>query len=120
MTNATEAALELTQVRKQFDETTAVDGVSFRVAPGRIFGLLGRNGAGKTTTLRMIAGVFYPDSGEIRIFGRGWTPETRDRLAYLPEERGLYKKMKTGDMLEYFAEIKGVSGARARAAVEAV
>lgn len=110
--------LEAIDVRKRFDKTLAVDGVSFTVSPGRIFGLLGRNGAGKTTTLRMIAGIFYPDSGEIHCFGAPWSPAVRDRMAYLPEERGLYRKMRVLDQLLFFAEIKGKSAGDALAAAE--
>jgi ABC-2 type transport system ATP-binding protein len=76
---------------------------------GRIFGLLGPNGAGKTTTIRMIVGITAPDEGRVELFGRAITPELRDRIGYLPEERGLYKKMKVGEQLRFFAELKGMS-----------
>ena len=96
-------------VTKQYGDFTAVDSLSFEVKPGRIFGFLGPNGAGKSTTIRMIVGITYPDSGSISLFGEKVTPETQDRIGYLPEERGLYKKMKIVDQLRYFAALKGVS-----------
>ena len=98
---------------KRFGEFTAVDGLSLTVRPGRIFGLLGPNGAGKTTTIRMIVGITAPDEGSVELFGRRVTPELQNRIGYLPEERGLYKKMRVGDQLRYFARLKGMT-ARAR------
>jgi ABC-2 type transport system ATP-binding protein len=95
-------------VTKSFGEFTAVNNLSLEVRAGRIFGLLGPNGAGKTTTIRMIVNITAPDSGTIEIFGRRITPELQDRIGYLPEERGLYKKMKIGDQLRFFAELKNV------------
>jgi ABC-2 type transport system ATP-binding protein len=94
-------------VSKSFGEVRAVDGVSFSVRPGTITGLLGRNGAGKTTCLRMVTGVFLPDAGTIEIFGSSDGGDaTRDRIGYLPEERGLYKKMKVFEHLLFLAEVK--------------
>src|SRR5207249_8050393 len=90
-----------------------VDELSLEVRPGRIYGLLGPNGAGKTTTIRMIVNITAPDSGEIKIFGRRITPELQDRIGYLPEERGLYKKMKVGEQLKFFAELKDLRGKEA-------
>ena len=98
--------LSVLDVVKHYGKVKAVDGVSFEVAAGRITGLLGRNGAGKTTTLRMITGVLHPDRGRVELFGAG-VAEARDRLGYLPEERGLYKKMRVLDHLLFLAEIKG-------------
>ena len=98
------------QVTKSFGEFTAVNQLSLEVRPGRIYGLLGPNGAGKTTTIRMIVNITAPDSGEIKIFGKQITPELQDRIGYLPEERGLYKKMKVGEQLKFFAELKNVKG----------
>src|SRR5512141_1917754 len=98
--------LSVHDVVKHFGAVRAVDGVSFAVRPGTILGLLGRNGAGKTTTIRMINGLFLPDSGKVSLFG-GDGAAARDRVGYLPEERGLYKKMKVLEMLLFFAEIKG-------------
>lgn len=99
----------LDRITKKFGEFTAVDDLSLAVFPGRIFGLLGPNGAGKTTTIRMIVNITVPDSGEIKLFGRRITPELQDRIGYLPEERGLYKKMKIGEQLRFFAELKNVA-----------
>lgn len=107
------ASLVVDGVTKRFDEFTAVDGLSFEVRPGRVFGFLGPNGAGKTTTIRMIVGITAPDEGEIRLFGERVGPSVQDRIGYLPEERGLYKKMKVADQLRYFAALKGVTGSDA-------
>ena len=101
--------VRLDQVRKSFGEFTAVKDLSLAVRAGRIFGLLGPNGAGKTTTIRMIVNITAPDSGTIELFGRQITPTLQDRIGYLPEERGLYKKMKIGDQLKFFAELKNIS-----------
>ena len=105
-----DATLVLEGVSKSFDEFVAVEGLSLRARRGRIFGLLGPNGAGKTTTIRMIVGITAPDAGRVELFGRPLTPESRDRIGYLPEERGLYKKMKVGEQLRFFAELKGLDG----------
>jgi ABC-2 type transport system ATP-binding protein len=105
-------------VTKSFGEFTAVSNLSIEVRAGRIFGLLGPNGAGKTTTIRMIVNITAPDSGEIKIFGRKITPELQDRIGYLPEERGLYKKMKIGEQLKFFAELKNVKGKDAEKRVD--
>lgn len=101
--------LEVENVTKQFGDFTAVDNLSFNVRAGRIFGFLGPNGAGKTTTIRMVVGITIPDEGRVELFGSKITPAIRDRIGYLPEERGLYKKMKVLDQLRYFAALKGVS-----------
>jgi ABC-2 type transport system ATP-binding protein len=105
-------------VTKSFGEFTAVNDLSLKVRAGRIFGLLGPNGAGKTTTIRMIVNITAPDSGRIEIFGRQITPELQDRIGYLPEERGLYKKMKVGEQLKFFAELKNVKGKEAERRVD--
>src|SRR5258706_3277220 len=102
--------LEVRDVVKTFGAVRAVDGVSFTVRRGTITGLLGRNGAGKTTAIRMITGIFYPDSGSIALSGGG-TGDARDRIGYLPEERGLYRQMKLIELLAFLAEIKGRKGA---------
>ena len=99
--------LAVRDVRKTFGEVRAVDGVSFTVRSGTITGLLGRNGAGKTTTIRMITGIFMPDSGSIEWLSGGRGEAFRDRIGYLPEERGLYKQMKVVELLLFLAEIKG-------------
>jgi len=106
----TDITVRLDQVRKSFGEFTAVKDLSLAVRAGRIFGLLGPNGAGKTTTIRMIVNITAPDSGTIELFGQRITPTLQDRIGYLPEERGLYKKMKIGDQLRFFAELKNISG----------
>ena len=112
MSNA-EATLRVSNVTKRFGEFTAVDDLSFDVRPGRVFGFLGPNGAGKTTTIRMIVGITAPDEGEIRLFGERMSAKLQDRIGYLPEERGLYKKMKIVDQLRYFAALKDVPRAEA-------
>jgi len=103
-------ALEVKNLSKSFGELKAVDNVSFTVPEGSIFGLLGRNGAGKTTTIRMMMNIIMPDSGEINFKGINAGPEFNSKVGYLPEERGLYKKMKVLDTLKFFAEIKGKKG----------
>jgi ABC-2 type transport system ATP-binding protein len=110
--------LTLSGVTKRFDEFTAVDDLSMRVRPGRIFGLIGPNGAGKTTTIRMIVNITAPDEGRIELFGQEMTTELQDRIGYLPEERGLYKKMKVVDQLRFFGELKNVKGKRADEAID--
>jgi ABC-2 type transport system ATP-binding protein len=99
--------LAVRDIRKTFGDVRAVDGISFTVRSGTITGLLGRNGAGKTTTIRMITGIFMPDSGSIEWLAGGGRAEFRDRIGYLPEERGLYKQMKVVELLLFLAEIKG-------------
>jgi ABC-2 type transport system ATP-binding protein len=101
--------LRVENITKQYGDFTAVDNLSFNIQAGRIFGFLGPNGAGKTTTIRMLVGITFPDKGRVELFGSEITPRIRDRIGYLPEERGLYKKMKVQDQLRYFAALKGVS-----------
>jgi ABC-2 type transport system ATP-binding protein len=103
-------ALEVRNLSKSFDGVKAVDNVSFSVPEGSVFGLIGRNGAGKTTTIRMMMNIFIPDSGEVVLKGTKIGQEFKERVGYLPEERGLYKKMKVWDTLLYFAELKGKTG----------
>ena len=105
--------LVLEQVTKRFGGFTAVSDLSLQVRPGRVFGLIGPNGAGKTTTIRMIVNITAPDSGRIELFGQQMNTALQDRIGYLPEERGLYKKMKVGEQLRFFAELKGLRGAEA-------
>ena len=102
------ATLVVENVTKKFGEFTAVDDLSFDVRPGRVFGFLGPNGAGKTTTIRMIVGITEPDFGKIEFRGREISSDLQDRIGYLPEERGLYKKLKIIDQLRYFAALKNV------------
>ena len=107
-------AIELNGVSKTFGRFKAVDRLSFRVPKGKVFGLLGPNGAGKTTTIRMIMNITAPDEGEIRILGAPMTRGTQNRIGYLPEERGLYRKMKVLDHLYFLAAIKEVSREKAK------
>jgi ABC-2 type transport system ATP-binding protein len=106
--------IELRNVSKSFGQFKAVDSLSFGVPRGAIFGLLGPNGAGKTTTIRMIMGITAPDSGEIEILGHPMDRKTQNRIGYLPEERGLYRRMKVIDHLYFLAAIKEVSRETAR------
>ncbi|HEY4594805.1 MAG TPA: ATP-binding cassette domain-containing protein [Thermoanaerobaculia bacterium] len=102
--------LELRNVRKAYGSFVAVDGVSMAVPAGSIFGLLGPNGAGKTSSIRMIMNITAPDSGEVMVFGHPRTSEDLRRIGYLPEERGLYKKMTVMDQLVFLGEIRGLRG----------
>jgi len=104
-----ETAIALCDVVKEFDGFRAVDGVSFEIPSGEIFGLLGPNGAGKSTTIRMIMDIIRPDSGTITVMGKPSLHNVRRTVGYLPEERGLYKKMKVLDMLEFLGTLKGSS-----------
>ena len=110
--------LRLEGVTKRYGEFTAVDSLSLTVSAGRIFGLLGPNGAGKTTTIRMIVGITRPDEGTLELFGRPVTEGLQNRIGYLPEERGLYKRMRVGEQLKFFAELKGFSGREADEALD--
>ncbi len=101
-------AISVRQVRKSYGEFVAVDNLSLEVPAGTIFGLLGPNGAGKSTTIRMIVNITMPDTGEIRLFGQPMNAQLQQRVGYLPEDRGLYKKMKVGEQLVFFAELKGM------------
>lgn len=101
-------------VVKQYGTFKAVDHVTFSVKCGRVFGLLGPNGAGKTTTIRMINYITVPDSGQILINNSQASPESQKKIGYLPEERGLYKKMKVGEQLLYLARLKGMTAHDAR------
>ena len=103
-----DVTLRVESVTKRFGDFTAVEDLSFEVRSGRIFGFLGPNGAGKTTTIRMIVGITVPDEGKVELFGEYMSSSLQDRIGYLPEERGLYKKMKIVDQLRYFAALKGV------------
>lgn len=108
--------IEVQHLTKRYGTVTAVDDVSFRVERGEILGFLGPNGAGKTTTMRTIFGLVRPDRGDVRWRGRPVGPEERARFGYMPEERGLYPKMRVGEQLTYFAELSGIHGAEARVA----
>ncbi len=102
--------LEVKNLCKTFGTIKAVDNVSFNVPEGSVFGLIGRNGAGKTTTLRMMMNIYTPDSGEILLHGKHIDDEFKKKVGYLPEERGLYKKMTVMDTLLFFADVKGKTG----------
>lgn len=104
------SALEIVNLSKTFDKIKAVDDISFSVPEGSVFGLLGRNGAGKTTTIRMIMNIYLPDRGEVFLRGEKTGQNFKDSVGYLPEERGLYKKMKIWDTLLFFAELKSKTG----------
>ncbi len=101
-------SVELREVRKSYGDFTAVDRISVEVPPGTVFGLLGPNGAGKTTTLRMIMDIIAPDSGEVRLFGRQRRRSDLRRIGYLPEERGLYRRMTVTEQLIFLAQIRGL------------
>ena len=103
-------ALEVKDLTKRFNSLVAVDHASFEVPEGSIFGLIGRNGAGKTTTIRMMMNIYLPDEGDVVLRGVKIGQEFKNQVGYLPEERGLYKKMKVLETLLYFAELKGKSG----------
>jgi ABC-2 type transport system ATP-binding protein len=103
-------ALEVSNLTKTFEKVTAVSNASFAVPEGSVFGLIGRNGAGKTTTLRMMMNIYQPDSGEIIFRGKKVGQDFKDSVGYLPEERGLYKKMKVMDTLLFLSELKGKKG----------
>jgi ABC-2 type transport system ATP-binding protein len=100
--------VELRSVQKRFGATIAVRDMALSIPPGSTYGLLGPNGAGKTTTIRMILDILQPDAGEIRLFGAPFTRAALDRVGYLPEERGLYRRMTVRRLLAFFADLKGV------------
>lgn len=101
-------AISLENVTKAYDEVTAVDHVSLKVREGAILGLLGPNGAGKTSTIRMILNILLPDEGSIRVFGQPVRDETREAIGYLPEERGLYPRMKVINVIVFLGALRGV------------
>ncbi|MFT5423020.1 MAG: ABC-2 type transport system ATP-binding protein [Phycisphaerales bacterium] len=99
----------MSQVRKTFGKKVAVEGIDLVVPEGSLYGFIGPNGAGKTTTIRMIMAILFPDSGELSVLGRKSAVESKDQIGYLPEERGVYKKMKVASFLKHMAKLKGVS-----------
>jgi ABC-2 type transport system ATP-binding protein len=103
-----EYALSLHEVTKHFGTFTAVDHLSVNIPKGCIYGFVGQNGAGKTTTIRMVMSIFHPDSGTISVLGHSDASAVKDRLGYLPEEKGLYKKMRTAEIVAYFGKLKGM------------
>lgn len=107
-------ALTLEGITKRFGSFTAVDAFSLRLPAGQVLGFLGPNGAGKTTTIRMVMSIIYPDAGRIEVLGHPEASQAKDRIGYLPEERGLYRKMTVVETLRYFGRLKGVTGRRLR------
>jgi ABC-2 type transport system ATP-binding protein len=104
-------AIVLKKLRKAFGEVVAVNDLDLTIPEGALYGVIGPNGAGKTTMIRMILSILFPDRGELTVLGRPSALEAKDRIGYLPEERGLYKKMRVGEFLLYIARLKGMSGA---------
>ena len=109
----TQHSLEVSEITKSFGGANVVDGVSFTVEPGEIFGLIGPNGAGKTTTIRMMMDIIKPDTGRVQVLGERLNERTKDHIGYLPEERGLYKKLTVLQSLRYIGSLKGMTPARA-------
>lgn len=105
--------VELQKVRKVYDTKVAVNDISFNIEPGTMFGLLGPNGSGKTSTIRMMIGMTVPDAGSIRLFGQPFTRKNLHRVGFLPEERGLYKKMKVMDQLIFLGQLHDLDAATA-------
>jgi len=108
--------LELDGLTRRYGDVVALDGLTFSVEPGQVFGFVGPNGAGKTTAMRIVLGVLAPDAGEVRWEGRPVDESLRARFGYMPEERGLYPKMRVGEQLEYFARLHGAAPRAARQA----
>src|SRR5215470_6401208 len=107
-------AISVEHISKRFGDFQAVDDLTFEVYRGEIFALLGPNGAGKSTTIRMILDILKPDSGRISVLGGPLTEATKDRIGYLPEERGLYRGVRVLDMMVYLGTLKGMSSAEAK------
>jgi ABC-2 type transport system ATP-binding protein len=105
--------VELHQISKTYDTKVAVDALSLQIEAGKMFGLLGPNGAGKTSTIRMMIGITMPDSGSVSLFGQPFSRKNLTRVGYLPEERGLYKKMKVIDQLVFLGQLHGLDAAQA-------
>jgi ABC-2 type transport system ATP-binding protein len=119
-----DVAIELRNVTKTFGQTTAVKDLNLAIPYGGLYGFIGPNGAGKTTTIRLILSIFFPDSGEISVLGHKSALQARSQIGYLPEERGVYRKMRVGAFLSYIAGLKGVKdlnlGKKVRASLERV
>ena len=118
MTNVAKSGLEIDALNKSYGTVRALQNCSFEVKPGEVFGFVGSNGAGKTTAMRIMLGVLAADSGEVRWKGRPLDAEARSSVGYMPEERGLYPKMKVGEQLVYLARLHGMSHGDAVAAVD--
>src|SRR3954467_4432832 len=112
------AVLEFDGLYKAYGSNQVLEGVSFAVPPGSMFGFCGANGAGKTTTMRIAMGLVRADAGEVRWQGHRLDPETRRRVGYMPEERGLYPKMRVAEQVTYFARLHGLDAAAARRAAD--
>jgi ABC-2 type transport system ATP-binding protein len=111
-------AISVDRISKSYGDFVAVNELSLKVKTGSIFGLLGPNGAGKSTTIRMIVNITMPDTGQITLFGQPMSAILQERVGYLPEDRGLYKKMKVGEQLAFFAELKGVRSQEAHRRID--
>jgi len=111
-------ALQIEGISKRFGDFYAVKNLSLKVPQGTIYGLLGPNGAGKTTTIRMVMNIIIPDEGSIKVLNQKMDEEMKERIGYLPEDRGLYPKMKVGELLLFLGEIKGLKGAEARKQID--
>ncbi len=106
--------VELVRVTKAYENKVAVRDLSLSIEAGQMFGLLGPNGAGKTSSIRMMMGITLPDSGQVNLFGNPFERKSLERVGYLPEERGLYKKMKVLEQLVFFGELHGLTAGEAR------
>src|ERR1700741_4778926 len=100
--------VELRNIRKVYDTKVAVEGLSLTIEPGTMFGLLGPNGSGKTSSIRMMIGMTLPDSGQVQLFGEPFRRDHLKRIGYLPEERGLYKKMNVLDQIAFMGQLHGL------------
>ena len=118
MDERTAATVELTDICKAYGDFVAVDHLSLSIQPGRIYGFLGPNGAGKTSTIRMMIGIIIPDSGQVSFFGEPLRRAHMEQFGYLPEERGLYRKMKVLEHLIFLAQLKGLSASEAQKRAE--
>ncbi|MGH9414364.1 MAG: ABC transporter ATP-binding protein [Terriglobales bacterium] len=121
MTNASPApapAIVCELIEKSFGPVRAVQPLSLTVPQGSVYGILGPNGSGKTTSIRMMVGILFPDAGQVQVLGQPAGHKAKDSIGYLPEERGLYQKMKIREQLEFFAQLQGLRAAQARARVK--
>ena len=115
-----DTALELKGLTKVFGKVRAVDEIDLNVPRGAMYGIIGPSGAGKTTAIRMIMSILFPDSGTLSVLGHGSALDAKDRIGYLPEERGVYRKMRVRAFLTFLAQLKGVPAISAAARVEIV
>jgi ABC-2 type transport system ATP-binding protein len=120
VTDRGEILADISHINKSYGGKQVVQDVSFTLAKGEVLGLVGPNGAGKTTTIRMLMDIIKPDSGEIQVFGRPIDEQAKNRIGYLPEERGLYRKMKVSDNLIYLSRLKDISSETARERAQAL